>query len=48
MTARETLTLFDTTLRDGAQTSGVDFSLEEKVAVVDILEALGVDYIEGG
>lgn len=48
MTDKQTLTLFDTTLRDGAQTHGLNFSLEEKIAVVDILEELGVDYIEGG
>ncbi|MDQ0316446.1 citramalate synthase [Amorphus orientalis] len=48
MSDKETLTLFDTTLRDGAQTHGLNFSLEEKIAVVDILEELGVDYIEGG
>jgi 2-isopropylmalate synthase len=40
--------LFDTTLRDGAQTNGVDFSLEDKVTVAAMLESLGVDYIEGG
>jgi 2-isopropylmalate synthase len=47
-TARERLFLFDTTLRDGAQTNGIDFSLEDKIAVVELLERLGVDYIEGG
>ncbi|WP_068316558.1 citramalate synthase [Polycladidibacter hongkongensis] len=46
--AREKLYLFDTTLRDGAQTSGIDFSLEEKIAVAELLERLGVDYVEGG
>lgn len=40
--------LFDTTLRDGAQTSGIDFSLEDKINVAALLERLGVDYIEGG
>lgn len=45
---RERLTLFDTTLRDGAQTAGIDFSVEEKIAVADLLERLGVDYVEGG
>lgn len=48
MSDKETLTLFDTTLRDGAQTHGLNFSLQEKIAVVDILEELGIDYIEGG
>ena len=45
---RERLYLFDTTLRDGAQTSAVDFSLEDKITVAGLLERLGVDYIEGG
>ncbi len=45
---RERLYLFDTTLRDGAQTNGIDFSFEDKIAVVALLERLGVDYIEGG
>ncbi len=40
--------LFDTTLRDGAQTTGVDFSLEDKIAVASLLDRLGLDYIEGG
>jgi 2-isopropylmalate synthase len=44
----ERLFLFDTTLRDGAQTSGIDFSLEDKIAIAALLEQLGVDYIEGG
>jgi len=47
-TARERLYLFDTTLRDGAQTNGIDFSLEDKIAVAALLERLGVDYVEGG
>src|SRR5258705_6006745 len=42
------LYLFDTTLRDGAQTNGVDFTLHDKVAVAALLDDLGVDYIEGG
>jgi 2-isopropylmalate synthase len=44
----ERLYLFDTTLRDGAQTTGVDFSLEDKRAVAALLDGLGVDYVEGG
>ena len=45
---RERLYLFDTTLRDGQQTPGVAFSLDDKLAVIDMLNRLGVDYIEGG
>jgi 2-isopropylmalate synthase len=45
---RARLTLYDTTLRDGAQTTGVDFSLEDKRRIVALLDALGLDYIEGG
>lgn len=45
---RERLYLFDTTLRDGQQTPGVAFSLDDKLAVIDMLNKLGVDYIEGG
>ncbi|PVB63358.1 citramalate synthase [Labrenzia sp. 011] len=45
---KERLYLFDTTLRDGAQTSGVDFSVNEKIVVAGLLERLGVDYVEGG
>jgi 2-isopropylmalate synthase len=45
---RERLYLFDTTLRDGQQTPGVDFSLEDKLLVMSMLDKLGVDYIEGG
>ena len=45
---KERLYLFDTTLRDGAQTSGIDFSMTEKIAVAALLDRLGVDYVEGG
>ncbi|MBE1284643.1 MAG: citramalate synthase [Rhodobacteraceae bacterium] len=44
----ERLYLYDTTLRDGQQTQGVQFSTEEKVQIAGALDALGVDYIEGG
>ena len=46
--SKERLYLFDTTLRDGAQTTGVDFSLEDKRLIARTLDQLGVDYIEGG
>ena len=45
---RERIVLFDTTLRDGQQTPGIDFSVEDKVQVARMLDALGVDYVEGG
>ena len=45
---RERLYLFDTTLRDGAQTNGVDFTLADKLAIARMLGDLGVDYVEGG
>ncbi len=45
---KDRLYLFDTTLRDGAQTPGIDFSLEDKGHIVRLLERIGVDYIEGG
>ncbi|MCG6121442.1 MAG: citramalate synthase [Microvirga sp.] len=44
----ERLYLYDTTLRDGAQTTGVDFSLSDKIAVARLLEQIGIDYVEGG
>jgi 2-isopropylmalate synthase len=46
--ARERLYLFDTTLRDGAQTNGVDFTLNDKLTIAKMLDDLGVDYVEGG
>ena len=48
MSTRERLYLFDTTLRDGAQTQGVDFSVEDKRLICGLLDELGLDYIEGG
>jgi 2-isopropylmalate synthase len=45
---RARLYLYDTTLRDGQQTQGVQFSVAEKVQIAAALDALGVDYIEGG
>ena len=46
--SKERLYIFDTTLRDGAQTQGVDFSLDDKEKIAIALDNLGVDYIEGG
>ena len=45
---KERLYLYDTTLRDGAQTHGVDFSVEDKILIAKTLDDLGVDYVEGG
>jgi 2-isopropylmalate synthase len=44
----ERIYLFDTTLRDGQQTPGIDFSLEDKLSIAAMLDRLGVDYVEGG
>jgi 2-isopropylmalate synthase len=46
--SKEKLYIFDTTLRDGAQTQGVDFSIDDKLKIAEALDKLGVDYIEGG
>jgi 2-isopropylmalate synthase len=40
--------LYDSTLRDGAQTQGVDFSVADKAAIARELDAIGIDYVEGG
>ncbi|MBI1418239.1 MAG: citramalate synthase [Limimaricola sp.] len=45
---KERLYLFDTTLRDGQQTQGVQFSTAEKRRIAEVLDGLGIDYIEGG
>jgi 2-isopropylmalate synthase len=45
---RERLYLFDTTLRDGAQTNGVDFTLADKLVIARMLDELGIDYVEAG
>ncbi len=47
-TRKERLYLYDTTLRDGAQTTGVDFSISDKRRLMRVLDDLGLDYIEGG
>ena len=46
--SKEKIYIFDTTLRDGAQTQGVDFNVQDKVKIAEILSKIGVDYIEGG
>ena len=44
----ERLYIYDTTLRDGQQTQGVQFSTKDKIRIATALDALGVDHIEGG
>ena len=46
--SKDRLYIFDTTLRDGAQTQSVDFSIDDKEKISSSLDTLGVDYIEGG
>ena len=48
MTDKERVYLFDTTLRDGQQTPGIDFSVEDKIAIATLLDDFGIDYVEGG
>ncbi len=43
-----TVQIYDTTLRDGAQGEGVNFSLQDKLAITQRLAEMGVDYVEGG
>ncbi|MEW9615861.1 citramalate synthase [Shinella sp. S4-D37] len=45
---KDRIHLFDTTLRDGQQTPGIDFSVEDKIAIAGMLDAFGLDYVEGG
>ncbi|MEM0448571.1 MAG: citramalate synthase [Methanomassiliicoccales archaeon] len=44
----ERVNLYDTTLRDGAQTEGVSFSPEDKLDILAKLDAFGIDFVEGG
>ena len=46
--SKDKIYIFDTTLRDGAQTEGVDFSVEDKNKIAKIVSNIGVDYIVGG
>ncbi|MDI6026430.1 citramalate synthase [Corticibacterium sp. UT-5YL-CI-8] len=45
---KERIYLFDTTLRDGQQTPGIDFSVEDKIEIAKLLDGFGIDYVEGG
>ncbi len=40
--------IYDTTLRDGAQTEDISFSVEDKLRITEKLDELGIHYIEGG
>ena len=46
--SKDKIFIFDTTLRDGAQTEGVDFTVNDKIKIAKRLNEIGVDYIEGG
>ena len=48
MTKKPRVYLYDSTLRDGAQTSTVNFSVRDKIEIAKTLDSLGIDYIEGG
>ena len=45
---RRRIEIYDTTLRDGTQGEGIAFSLVDKIKITQRLDALGVDFIEGG
>ena len=45
---RERIYLYDTTLRDGQQTQGVNFTVDNKIHISKALDELGIDYVEGG
>ena len=44
----KTIKIYDSTLRDGAQTKGVSFSIDDKLRILEILTDIGVDYVEAG
>ena len=46
--SKERVYIYDSTLRDGAQTQGVDFSAADKAAIALELDRIGIDYVEGG
>ncbi len=45
---KKRIKLYDSTLRDGAQTKGINFSLDDKLKIINVLDDIGIDYIEGG
>ena len=46
--SKERIYLYDSTLRDGAQARGIDFTVADKIAIAEALDQFGIDYIEGG
>ncbi len=48
MTKKSRIYLYDSTLRDGAQTSTVNFGVRDKIEIARKLDELGIDYVEGG
>ena len=48
MRAAKTVEIYDTTLRDGAQQEGISLSVEDKLAITQLLDDIGVDIVEGG
>ena len=48
MTKKPRVYLYDSTLRDGAQTSTVNFNVDDKIKISQALDELGIDYLEGG
>ena len=40
--------IYDTTLRDGAQSEGINFSTSDKIKIIKLLDELGIEYIEAG
>ena len=42
------ITIYDTTLRDGTQGEGINFSVADKIRIAEKLDGLGIQYIEGG
>ena len=43
--SKDKIYLFDTTLRDGAQTQGVDFNVQDKIKSANIVDDIGFEYI---
>jgi 2-isopropylmalate synthase len=46
--SKKPVTIYDTTLRDGTQGTGISFSVLDKIRVAERLDEFGIDYIEGG